>query len=270
MVYSLLCKFDGHPEWFQKTMLSVYPCLYNPGSCSTRSPCRCISPKFRREGEHRSPSICREWSNKGFVWGHLRRQWQSLVLPKSQLPAFHRRTRFPFQQLPSQPCCTSTNDVWLKHIWLLSGEGKHTMVCLNAFIIKMNLENLHCQGFLLYRLAAAPEDWHYLACLSLVRRGTFHECAGISGMNSCTCTFTFWLLRMLFLCLPLWTLLFVSNSNNKIQSLIYTWKANRKEAGKGPNWSNLKCFSLFIYFALRMQLWLDSHKAEIMYPSQDF
>lgn len=50
------------------------------------------------------------------------------------------------------------NDVQLKHIWLLSGEGKRTVVCLNVFIIEMSLENPYCQGFLPYGLAAAAKD----------------------------------------------------------------------------------------------------------------
>lgn len=72
-----------------------------------QQPCRCI----QSSGE----PICRQqWSNEGSVWDHLRRLWQSLVLPKSQPTAFHHRNRFPLQPLPSQPCYTSTNDIWLK------------------------------------------------------------------------------------------------------------------------------------------------------------
>jgi len=126
----------------------------------------------------------------------------------------------------------------------------------------MNVENSRCQGFLPYRLAAVTEGWHYLACSRLVRRSAFHECARISGMNSCTCTFTFWLLRMLFLRLPLWTLLFVNNYNNKIQTLIYPWKASTKEAGTEPNESSFKCFSLFCIGLIALaRLWWSKNYA---------
>lgn len=109
--------------------------------------------------------------------------------------------------------------------------------CPGSFecITEMNLENLYCEGFVPYGLAAAADDWHYLACSSLVRGVTFHECARISGMSSCTCTFTFWLLCMLLMHSVLWTPLFVSNSDNKIHSFLCTWKANTKEAGTWPN-----------------------------------
>lgn len=234
-------------------MLSVYQCLYNPGVCSVQVPRRHISSKLWKEGKHYRRSIGREWRNKeiaGFISGPLIKLRQSSALPKSQLTAFHRRTRFPFQPLPSQDCCVSMNDVQLKHIWLLSGEGKRTVVCLNVFIIEMSLENPYCQGFLPYGLAAAAKDWRYLACSRLVRRVTFHECARISGMNSCTCTFTFWLLCMLFMRSPLWTLLFMSNSDNKIHSFTYRRKANTKEAGTWPNESSFNLFFFLYIFCI--------------------
>lgn len=96
---------DSCPGWFQEVMLPMHLCFYNAGFCSSRA-----DTFWAQE----SPFYRQEWSNEGSVWDHLRRLWQSLVLPKSQPTAFCPRNRFPLQLLPSQACYMSTNDIWLK------------------------------------------------------------------------------------------------------------------------------------------------------------
>lgn len=213
-----------------KGALSISACAILAPAAS-KCPHRPISSEFWKEEQHLSAFYRQGVEEQRDCRVYLRQQEgykvRSSLLPKSQITAFHCRTKVPFQPWPSQECCLSVSDVELKHFCLLSGKENAPCSIWTDSLWEWILETPYCWGFYCMDQQQPPKiDVTFPACSNLVRRVTFHECARISGMNSCTCTFAFWLLCMLFMHSPLRTLLFMSNSDKKDHSFIYAHKAS--------------------------------------------